>query len=937
MILNRMKAAAAASALLLFSPVILSAQPATGQLSGTVTDQQRGALPGAVVVVRLVSESVAETTTGGDGRFTLSVRPGGPYVLTVQMSGFRIGEKRDVFVTRGQDTRVDFELQLASIDETVNVTAGVALARDEKRAAPMIVDVVSADSVGRFPDNNAAEALRRIPGVSMEIDQGEGRFVVVRGVDASLNNVTINGQILGTPAEFGTRGVSMDSVPADLISRLEVVKAVRPDMDANAIGASVNIATFGAFDLPGRMLYGSLRTGYNAMSGRMPFSGSATYGRTLGADKKWGFVVGGSYSQRRYQSELNEASAVYWTQANGYYIPLTPSLRLYDLDRRRQGINASLEYRPADGQSLAVRFNHNLFQDTEGRQQTVFDYARGTLTNQTPTSGTYSQGRATREFRDYKQRHLLNAGMVAGTHEMSRSTLDWNVGGSRGQRETPFRVDWEFRSAANAVPNSYDVSDPWSPIITPSAAFTSAGAYPFRRVRFRNDIEREDVISGEVNLKRTAEFGNRPGYWKVGAKVVSRDKMQDRTNDNYNARSPAFTLAQFELAGSGPEDFFGWTPRFGPTINLQVMKDFFEQNPGRFVSDPLTSEQNSLQQDFTASEAVYATYGMIGLDFAKWHLMAGVRVEATRADYYANELIYANGVYTGRYIPAQGSTDYTDVLPGVHLTFSPNNRIALRVAWTNTVGRPAYADLAPINAFDEIQDTDGSWYGSLSAGNSTLKPYESMNLDGSFEYYLPSGLLSVAPFYKRIDNAIYDWSVTEENVVYNNKTYARFSQSRPENAESGHIAGVELNYQHNFTGLPSPFDGIGTNMNYTWTDSSVTIFSRDTEVPFFKQSTQTGNFALLYQKRGAEAQFSVSFQGPAMIVVGSEPGRDEYNDWYTRMDLKVSFPFARVLRGVFEVQNLSSAARRQYAGIRERTVEDERYGRDFYVGIDWRF
>ena len=188
-----------------------------------------------------------------------------------------------------------------------------------------------------------------------------------------------------------------------------------------------------------------------------------------------------------------------------------------------------------------------------------------------------------------------------------------------------------------------------------------------------------------------------------------------------------------------------------------------------------------------------------------------------------------------------------------------------------------------------------------------------------------------------IDNAIYDWSITEENVVYNDKAYARFSQSRPENADRGHIAGVEFNYQHNFTGLPSPFDGIGTNMNYTWTDSSVGIFSRDGEVPFFKQSTQTGNFALLYQKRGAEAQFSVSFQGPALVVVGSEPGSDEFNDWYTRMDLKVSFPLGRVLRGVFEAQNLNNAARRQYAGIRDRTVEDERYGRDLYVGIDWRF
>ena len=145
--------------------------------------------------------------------------------------------------------------------------------------------------MGRFPDANAAEALRRIPGVSLEIDQGEGRFVVIRGVDASLNNVTLNGQIVGTPAEFGTRGVSMDSVPADLISRLEVTKAVTPDMDANAIGASVNIKTLGAFDRPNGLFSGTFRTGYNDLSGRAPFSANATYGRAFGADRRLGIVA----------------------------------------------------------------------------------------------------------------------------------------------------------------------------------------------------------------------------------------------------------------------------------------------------------------------------------------------------------------------------------------------------------------------------------------------------------------------------------------------------------------------------------------------------------------------------------------------------------------------------------------------------------------------
>jgi TonB-dependent receptor len=193
-------------------------------------------------------------------------------------------------------------LEIAGISEELTVRAGTALARELKRAAPSIADVVSADGVGRFPDANAAEALRRIPGVSLEIDQGEGRFVVVRGIDASLNNVTINGQVVGTPAEFGTRGVSMDSVPADLISRLKVTKAVMPDMDANAIGGSIDIVTLGAFDRPDGLFSGSLRTGYNELSGRAPFSVNASYGRVL--------YLGSGLGSRRSTSASTTPSTV---------------------------------------------------------------------------------------------------------------------------------------------------------------------------------------------------------------------------------------------------------------------------------------------------------------------------------------------------------------------------------------------------------------------------------------------------------------------------------------------------------------------------------------------------------------------------------------------------------------------------------------------------
>ncbi len=811
----------------------------------------------------------------------------------------------------------------------------MALARQQKRGARNILDSVSADAMGRFPDDNAAEALRRIPGVSMEIDQGEGRFVVVRGVDASLNNVTINGQIVGTPAEFGTRGVSMDSVPADLISRLEVIKAVRPDMDANAIGASIDIATRNAFDRPEGFFSGSVRTGYNEMSGRMPYSGNVTFGRVLDEAQRWGIVAGGSYSYRRYDSQLVNGSSDTWTSFNGLFVPHDHTRYLYDVERQRQGVNAALEFRPSRGHDLALRFNHNLFEDLEGRQQSSFDFTRGTLTNQTPTSGSFSQGQATRQFRDYKQEHLINALQLGGDHTMRRVTVDWKVGASRGQRRTPNRVDWEFRSAANAFPNTYDISDPTLPVITPSDNFYSASAYPFRRVRFRNDLEREDVLTGEINLKRSTMLAQRAAYWKAGAKIVARDKTQNRENQNYTGSG--FTLADFGLGGPEPETFFDGRYRFGPTLNLPVLQQFFQGNPDRFAFDARGSLQNSLEQDFDASENVYAGYLMTGVDFARWNFLAGVRVENTRATYMANELLFAGGAFTGNFNRATGDTNYTNVLPGLHVNFYPNKQLTIRAAWTNTLGRPSYANLAPTRAFDEIQNENGTFTGSLSSGNPELEPYESMNVDVSVEYYLPAGIISVAPFYKRIQNPIFTRATVQDNVTVNGRLYERLSVSQPENATRGHVAGVELNYQNFFSFLPSPFDGFGANLNYTFGESSVTVFGRDDDLPFFKQSDRVGNAALIYEKYGVTGQIAVSYTSPNLGALASGLDTDNYADSYTTVDAKISVPLSRRLRGFVDLRNLNDEARFRYSGVPERRTSYEIYSWTINIGFDWRF
>jgi TonB-dependent receptor len=917
---------------LLMTAGAADAQPASGTLTGTIRDSQGGLVPGvSVLVEHQASGARIQTVSRGEGQYTVTgLRTGDSYRVVVNLAGFREAEAT-VSIANGEVR--DFVLQLAEIREELTVRAGTALARDQKRSASNITDVVSADAVGRFPDANAAEALRRIPGVSLEIDQGEGRFVMVRGIDASLNNVTLNGQIVGTPAEFGTRGVSMDSVPADLVSRLEVTKTITPDLDANAIGARINIATLGGFDHPTGLFSGTLRTGYNELSGRAPYSGNLTYSRAFGG--RWGLTAGGSFSQRRFDSELFRVSNGAWSNFNGFFVPQNQAFFLYDVDRRRQGANVALGYRPADGQEITFRFNHNLFRDIEGRQQVEFDLTRGTLSNQTPTSGRFSQGRASREFRDYEQEHTINASTVIGHHLAGGAVFEWQAGFSRGQRETPNRVDWEFRSAANAFPNTYDTSDPTAPIVTPSANFYDAAAYPFRRVRFRSDLEGEDVATGEASLRRDVTLAGRRAYWKTGAKFVGRNKTQDRQNRNYTGS--AFTLATTGLSGQGPTDFFEGHAPFGPTLDLAALQQFFNTRQDLFTFDALTTQADSLVQDFEAEERVAAGFLMGQVEFGGWNVLAGVRVEHTSGDYRANELLYRAGAFTGAIRPAVGETSYTDVLPGVHVNVFPRRNLTVRFAWTNTLGRPSYSQLAPISALDDILNENGTYTGSLSSGNPELEPFRAMNVDASIEYYIGSGLLAVAPFYKHIDNPIYGLSYFETNVTHNDRVYERLSYSQPANADAGRIAGVEFSYQNYFSSLPSPWDGFGVNLNYTRTDSAVTLFQRTDELPFFKQSNDIGNVAALFEKYGVAAQVSLSFNSPSLESVAANAAGDGYDDWYRVWDVKLSAPIVGGVRGLFELSNFNDQHRLSYAGDPGRRTADERYSWSLYAGIDWRF
>jgi TonB-dependent receptor len=923
---------------LLLSPLV-SAATVTGRIRDANTNSF---LLGATITLRELNR---EVVTDREGNFTLHDVPAGSYTLVASYLGYSdVTQPIEVASSGGPVINLSMGAEVVQLGSFVveGNREGQARALQQKRTADNVMEIVAADSLGKLPDGNAGEAVRRLPGVFAEIDQNEGRYIVVRGIDAGLNNITIDGISAGSP-EAATRGAAMDAVPADLISRIEVVKAVTPDMDHSAIGASVNIVTPSAFDRKESFFYGTIAGGYNHGNDHTPYNGSATYGRKFGAGERWGVVVGASYSYRHYNSHRMSTNGSPWTARNGFFVPTTQQLFLYDVERERSGVKGNLEFRPTPATQLSLRASFNRFQDREARDLSAFDFASGALTNQTATSGTFAGGRASIQFRGYLQRHTIANYALSGKHTAGPNVFDFTLSTGLAEKLTPSRIDWEFRSAANAFANTYNTSSP-NFRVTPVESFYNPASYPFRRVRKRADVETEDLINVAANMRHNQQILGREGFWQVGGRYLSRDKLRDRTNSNFLAGTGAnlLNLGQTGLSLPAPSYFEG-SYRMTPLLNVPALEELMISTPRFFVPDPASTLTDSNTGDYHVIENIGALYGMGRVNFGKWNVLAGVRMERTDADFAGNEMPIRNGVFQG-VRRVKGERRYTDVLPGIHVRGSPMKDLVLRAAWTNTIARPNYNDLSPSRDFDYTEITPGLNTGSLSTGNPGLKPYESMNFDVTAEYYLRNaGIAAVSVFHKRIDNPIYSrvatlGGTTGDGVTttFENLRFDVLNTTRPENAERGEITGIEFNYQQQLRMLPSPFDGLGFALNYTLTDSEVKAFSRPREtLPFFKQADDIGNAAIFYEKYGFEVRVAWSRTGEYLTAIGADADGDVFQREREIIDAKISYRLNKRLKIFADVINLRQEPLEEYIGRPERGTATEKYWWTATFGVNW--
>ena len=550
-------------------------------LAGTITGQVVDADTGRPLADAIVSVegSARTTTTDRSGRFRLTDVSGGTQSLRVRAVGYGDGVVTFEAPATGEFS-TDVRLTSVLVTEEI-VVVGFRLAQlsalQAKKSAVSVLDAVTADDVGKLPDMNAAESLQRVPGTSLTLDQGEGRYVSIRGIDAGLNNVTIDGQTIGAP-EAGDRRIALDTIPADILSRLEVRKTITPDLDGNAIGGAINLVTPSAFDhAEQQRITGSGEIGYYDLNGESPYAATFTYSSRFGADERFGLVLSGSYSQRQYASENIQGGAE-WEEEGDYLIPDEYVLRDYELERIRTGFVANLEYRPSDDLKLYWRNLWNEFEDTEQRQQAIIDYRNGDLLDQTPTSGTFTEAEGERLVKYRREQQSILSSTLGGEYHFGRSTVSGSVGVGQADQDTPFDREWSFESS-DPFAARYDTSNFfWR--VDGGDAFVDAAGYEFNEVVRAKQLVEEDLLTAQLDFNQDVDFGSVPGFWKVGAKITSRDKDSDANGDVYDGFDGDLTLDMVERPG--PKDFLRSVRNyyeFGPRVNYGAAERVFRGEP----------------------------------------------------------------------------------------------------------------------------------------------------------------------------------------------------------------------------------------------------------------------------------------------------------------------------------------------------------------------
>lgn len=849
---------------------------------------------------------------------------------------------------------------------------------DLKRESISVVDSIVAEDLGKLPDQNVAESLQRIAGVTIERNRGEGRYVTVRGFGPKFNAVTVNGRTLAT--DNNGREFSFDVLPSEIISGADVYKSPQANLQGMSIGATIDVRTLRPLDQPaGLTASGSVTGQWNEIADSInpEISGVASW---RSRDRRFGLALSAVHTKQ--ESEIQEftigAGHVKRSSTDSYYrrngvtegrlgpnvesftsisMPSNLSPFFFDRDLKRTGLNGAFQFRPVDSLTLTVDGLYSKAKFTEQQTGLAYDFAGGTLVEQVIEDGEAVYQRYEGGFVDqiiqYDQRNVttdqIGFNLAWDATDRFRVILDASQSNARrrGKENNLFttirrkNIDLWFDRRSGSPIYEYGFTSP---------VYDNAPTNPQGITAHYYIWGGGSNVDDEIGEYRADFEWEMTDSIKLFAGALKSDRVKTITADEMPfGQQCAYCDSNRVL----PESLFSATNRgFFSGAGGDIIRDWVIYDPRELV---LTVDQFATQDGKTfdpgvfnpsgssvVDEDVKAAYIMGTLDTTlggmELAINAGLRYEKT--DYTssgASRTVLSakptgggqNAIVVSDVVPVSFEGSYEDWLPSLNARLSVTEDFLLRFAAAKVMTRPTLSDLSPRQS---IQTNPGNE--TIRRGNPDLQPFRAWQVEGGAEWYFAdSSLLSFAAFYKDIQSFV--TLVTTPQLV----DEVTFQVTVPDNGEGAVVKGFELGYRQAFAGLPAPFDGLGVQTSFNYTDSNAEYRNAVANVTFGLEGLSKYSYSLVgyYEKHGIQARVAYTWRDDFLVVASGRNGEPEYFSAYGQLDAGISYDILPSLTVFAEGVNLNNAKEFIYSVTPNRTKEYRMTGRRVSAGVRVRF
>lgn len=879
-----------------------------------------------------------------------------------------------------------------------------------KKAAINTVDSIASEDLGKMPDQNVAESLQRVPGITIDRNRGVGNGVTVRGLGPQFNTVTINGRVIAT--DSAGREFNFDVLPSELISGADVFKSPQANLNGSSIGATVDIHTLRPLDQrKGLQLGGSLRANIDDL-GKKTTPSAAAYLTWKSDSGRVGVSVVGSYDEKDERTDNFFVGASSYPRSfdDGYYGSATDNggtlcvgsvsggvcnpriasnvklFRNVDMyhnfvnqvefsHRKRSGLDTTLQFDASE--NLRLTFDALLSYDDNYYHGSgiVPDFSGGTLVNQVVSGGA--------DTTETVAGHTVpvHVGGTATSESFHNATVDEIVQDDPATSLTTL-FGFNARWTHDAFTLAFDVDTSTAKYRNAKGMFTTVrlkgmdftydrdtgspiASFAVSNPNYANaatDVSHRNahyVQSEGKNFDDTINEAKLDGKWDGGAILLYGGLgYSQRTKDTtgFTVANPCaycgsdvilpsalFKPTHFNFMGdSGVTTTADWVD-YNTNDLIAAMKVANTSANPALHSGSYTDPAPDPAASSSVEEKVKLGYVMTeykgDLGAMPIAINTGVRIESTdfTSSGAGQTVLSAVPNGTGQNVivlspltPLSFKGNYTDILPSLNARLNLTDDLILRGAASRVISRPTLTDLSSAQTITSNPGNE-----RITKGNPNLLPFRASQAEAGLEWYFNRGsILSGTVFYKAIDSFI-TRGVTTQKV-----DQVTFIVDQPVNGKGATVKGLELSYRTVFSALPSPWDGLGTQISYTYTDSDADYSnSAKASAHYTLQGLSKNSYTFVgfYEKGPIQARISYTWRDKYLVAPQTQTGVPEFSDSYKQLDAGLQYSVTDRVILTLDGVNLTNEKEFHYANYTQNTQEYRRVGRRYTIGVRLKY